>query len=45
VAKKIGEKVVLGLRLEYAGVVYLELQKVGKETDEQELNTRKYGIK
>jgi hypothetical protein len=27
------------------GVVYLELQKLGKERDKQELNTGKCGIK
>lgn len=44
-AKKSGEKILLCLRLKCAGVVYWEFQKIGKERDEQELKTGKYGIK
>jgi hypothetical protein len=42
---KSGEKDILCLRLKCAGAVYLELQKIGKEGDEQEPKTGKYGIK
>jgi hypothetical protein len=45
VAKKSGEKLILCLGLKCAGVVYLELQKIRKERDEQELKTGKYWIK
>jgi len=45
VAKKNGEDIIWSLRLKCAGTVHLQLQKVGKERDEQELKTGKYRIK
>jgi len=45
VAKKNVEKIILCLRLKCAGALYLQVQKIGKERDEQELKTGKFGIK
>lgn len=44
-AKENGEMNILCLRLKCAGATYLELQKIGRGRDEQELKTGKYGIK
>lgn len=42
--RKNGEKIILCLRLKCTGALYLQVQKIRKERDEQELKTGKYGI-